>query len=488
MLRRRCIALLALALCGCGGASRVGASSGDPHVLTFLNPIDDKQEATLFATEVERLSKGRLRIRVMPSSHLRQTDGEAAAIRDVRSGRYDLGWAGSRAWPGSLRALGAPLLVDSYALEERIAKDAVAKRMLDGVRASGVVGLGIVPGPIRRPLGLGRRLAAPSDFRGLAIGEARSPVADATLRALGADPVAVPVELDPRRLDGLEAPAAAVYGRHLDGTGAHMTGNVSLWPRPVVFFANDAAFVKLTDDEREILRAAARSAIPKAAEAQRSNEAEAAANLCRSHRLAFDTASPADLRALRAAVAPVYRDLERDPATRDAIAEIAAIKRELGAPPADLPACHAPAAPHEPARTPLDGAWQMDSGRAASGPDLLDENWGHWIFVFERGRFAITQENRTSCTWGYGTYTVHGDRTTWLFTDGGGDAPNDAANKPGEEFAFRVSLFRDTATLGPVKGAVSPVNFDAKPWRKLGPPLRSRLSRRCPPSATALRP
>src|SRR5436190_213021 len=272
MLRRRCIALLALALCGCGGASRVGASSGDPHVLTFLNPIDDKQEATLFATEVERLSKGRLRIRVMPSSHLRQTDGEAAAVRDVRSGRYDLGWAGSRAWPGSLRALGAPLLVDSYALE---------------------------------------------------------------------------------------APAAAVYGRHLDGTGAHMTGNVSLWPRPVVFFANDAAFVKLTDDEREILRAAARSAIPKAAEAQRSNEAEAAANLCRSHRLALDTASPADLRALRAAVAPVYRDLERDPATRDAIAEIAAIKRELGAPPADLPACQAPAAAHEPARTPLDGAWQM---------------------------------------------------------------------------------------------------------------------------------
>ena len=58
----------------------------------------------------------------------------------------------------------------------------------------------------------------------------------------------------------------------------------------------------------------------------------------------------------------------------------------------------------------------------------------------------------------------------------------------GEEFVYRMSLFRDTATLGPVTGAVSPSNFDAKPWRKLGPPSRARLSRRCPPPAPALRP
>ena len=35
----------------------------------------------------------------------------------------------------------------------------------------------------------------------------------------------------------------------------------------------------------------------------------------------------------------------------------------------------------------------MDSKRSAAAPEYLDENWGHWIFVFDRGRFAITQEN-----------------------------------------------------------------------------------------------
>src|SRR3954447_23248968 len=96
--RRFSIALLALslALAGCGGASRVGGSSHATHVLTLLNPIDDRQEATVFAEEVARHSQGRLRIRVVASPHLRQTDYEHAAIRDVKAGRADLGWAGSR--------------------------------------------------------------------------------------------------------------------------------------------------------------------------------------------------------------------------------------------------------------------------------------------------------------------------------------------------------------------------------------------------------
>jgi len=130
----------------------------------------------------------------------------------------------------------------------------------------------------------------------------------------------------------------------------------------------------------------------------------------------------------------------------------------------------------------------MDSGRSAAAPEFLDENWGHWIFVFDGGRFAITQENGTSCTWGYGTYEVDGDQATWRFTDGGGQAPNDAENKPGEQFSYRLSAYRDTITLAPVKGATSPPNFNAEPWRRIGSPSRAKLSRRCPPPAEALAP
>jgi hypothetical protein len=134
----------------------------------------------------------------------------------------------------------------------------------------------------------------------------------------------------------------------------------------------------------------------------------------------------------------------------------------------------------------MDGTWVMDTVRRDAGPDFLAENWGHWIFVFDRGRFADTQENAQACTWGYGTYTVGGDHLRLLFAGGGGIAPADAANKPGEAFAFSVSAYRGTLTLRPVKGAISPRNFRVHPWQRLGEPTRSRFSRRCPPPAQAL--
>ena len=91
----------------------------------------------------------------------------------------------------------------------------------------------------------------------------------------------------------------------------------------------------------------------------------------------------------------------------------------------------------------------MDTDRSAAIRKDFDENWGHWVFVFDRGRFAITQENETSCTWGYGTYAVNGARMSWTFEDGGGIAPNNAMNRPGEYFVFDFSAYRDTLTLAP---------------------------------------
>src|SRR5690349_13741433 len=108
------IVMLLVAVCGCGGASRVGGSAQETRTLTMVNPIDDDEELIPFAQEVERLSHGHLRIRLLRGGHVDETDTEQTAIAAVRGGRYDLGWASSRAWKGSLRALNAPMLVDSY--------------------------------------------------------------------------------------------------------------------------------------------------------------------------------------------------------------------------------------------------------------------------------------------------------------------------------------------------------------------------------------
>jgi TRAP-type C4-dicarboxylate transport system substrate-binding protein len=487
-------AFAALVSCSLGGSERVGGErAADARVLTMLDPFSNRQELIQFVDEVSRLSHDALRIHIVPAGH-EGGDYEAATIRDVQDGRADLGFAASRAWDDfgarSLRALGAPFLVDSYPLQERVLTSGLVDSMLDELQPAGLVGIGILPGPIRRPFGVATALAAPSDFRGLTIGTQQSRVADATLRALGARAQRLPAALSSLAgLDGIEQQVAVIENDRLDADGSNLMTNVNLWPRPIVVFAGAQAYRRLSGDQRRILRTAAASVVPEKLAADRGLEAETGANLCRKARAIFDSATPQQLRALRRAVEPVYRELKRDPGTRTAVEAIKLLKRQLAEPPTEIRNCRpASEGPASGAATEIDGVWRMDTDRRAARPDYLEENWGQWIYVFDRGRFASTQENETACTWGYGTYVVDGNRMSWTFEDGGGIAPNDAMNKPGEYFVFDFSAYRDTLTVTPVEGEISPLNFRAKPWRRLSTTAsRGYFSKRCPPPAAALR-
>jgi TRAP-type C4-dicarboxylate transport system substrate-binding protein len=487
-------AVAALAGCMGDGSDRVGGDSpAETKVLTLLDPFSSGQESAEFVSDVARLSHGRLRVKLVagPDEGL---DYEARTIRAMRRGKADLSFAGTRAFDefGALRfrALDAPLLIDSYRLEGRVLTSDVVAPMLAELRPLGLVGIGVLPGPIRRPLGGTHRLAKPGDFRELTIGTSQSRVADATMRTLGATPRRLPAtEQWLPGLDGIERQTSGIEGDKLDKEGSHLMTNVNLWPRAIVLFANERAYGTLTAEQRRILRTAAADAVPKKLATERDREGEAADNLCRKGNVTFDSATPAELRSLRHTVEPVYRDLARDPGTRVAISAITRLKHQVDERPTEVHGCQVEQeAPASAGRTKLDGVWTMDTDRSASVPEYFPENWGHWIFVFDRGRFAITQENKPSCTWGYGKFKVHGNRTTWTFTDGGGIAPSGAENKPGELFVYDVSTYRDTLELSPVEGQISPRNFRDKPWRRLSnAPTRRYFSKRCPPPATALR-
>jgi TRAP-type C4-dicarboxylate transport system substrate-binding protein len=479
--------------CSLGGSDRVGGERAEePRVLTMLNPFTSPEELTGFADEVTRLSDGALRIRIVPAGHSTRPDFEAATIRDVRHGRADLAMAASRAWDEfgvrSLRALHAPLLIDSYPLQERVLTSELVDPMLAELRPLGLVGIGILPGAIRHPVGLRHRLAAPDDFRGLTMGVHPSSVADAVMRTLGARPVRLPAKIPTvEGLDGVEHLVGGIYSDRLDIDGSYLMTNVNLWPRPLVLVAGARTYSRLTAKQRRILRTAAANVVPKALTSARNAEAEASGNICRRGAATFDAATSSELGALRLAVEPVYRDLERDPGTRAAIGAIERYKARLAEPPADLTSCERAAEPPASSTSAIDGVWRMDTNREAVDYDYFAENWGRWTYVFDRGSFAVTQENRDACTWGYGTFAVHGNRMSWTFTDGGGIAPTGAHNTPGEFFVFGFSAYRDTLTVTPVKGEISPLTFRAKPWRRLATtPTRRFFSKRCPPPNTAL--
>jgi len=142
--------LVTVSLVGCAGPrlDKAGELVGHaPVILTLANPLGSSEELDGFATEVAQLSAGSIRIDVRSRWRYGQADFEDGLIGDVRSGKADLGVAGTRAWDSvgvtSLRALSAPLLIDSYALQERVIRSPLAAQMLNGLTPLGLLGLGV---------------------------------------------------------------------------------------------------------------------------------------------------------------------------------------------------------------------------------------------------------------------------------------------------------------------------------------------------------
>ncbi len=146
-------------------------------------------EVDPFAAAVARLSDHTIRIDVKNDWRRRTGSFEPAVIGDVKAGRVDLAAMASRAFDGagvrSFDALHAPLLIDSYALQQRVLASPLVDTMLGGLKPLGVVGLGVLPGPMRKPLGVSR-LVRFADYRGKTIAISPSRVAEQSFRSLGA--------------------------------------------------------------------------------------------------------------------------------------------------------------------------------------------------------------------------------------------------------------------------------------------------------------
>ena len=329
---------------GCGSAvDKAGDSPpAKARVLTLVAHSDDEQEWKPFAAAVERLSHGALRIKVLQNwrdtGTVADITSERGIVSDVRDGRVQLGVVGARVWDtlgvDNFQALIAPFLIDSVQLERRALQTAFAPQALASVRREGVVGIALLPGRLRRPLGVHRRLVAATDYRGAQIGIRPSRIASLTFRDLGGRPIAyIPGDLSP--FGGSELDPYTVMAEGFDSYSREMTGNVVLWPKPWTFVMNRGAFDRLTRSQRQMLLEAGREAFAGEV-AQVAHDTRAAISTLCHGRLPFAMASSTDRTALREAVRPVYARIERNRFTRRWIAEIQRLKAST---PPDIARC-----------------------------------------------------------------------------------------------------------------------------------------------------
>src|SRR3954469_16789044 len=131
-------AALTLPGCGSSGTDKAGGKPAvKARVLTIASSNGDLGELQVWADTVKRLSHGRLKLKVRGQWRAGELHYETGMVGDVKAGKTDLGWVGSRAWPQlgvrQLDALTAPFLVTDYRVEAAILTDPIAKRMLHAV-------------------------------------------------------------------------------------------------------------------------------------------------------------------------------------------------------------------------------------------------------------------------------------------------------------------------------------------------------------------
>jgi TRAP-type transport system periplasmic protein len=336
-LKNTTAALAALVVAAAALAAAATASrSGAPVVLRMAIRDGDfggDPAAADFVSRVKRLSHGALKIEVEPDWGNGAHDAEQQLVGAVSTGKVDLGAVGTRALDEfgvtSFQALTAPLLIDSYRLERAVIASPIPGRMLSELSKLKLTGLGVLGEGLRKPVAVDRPLLGPADWRGITFATFRSRAAAATVHALGARAAdlwggALSDALTAGRVQGAENDLLVYYGNARQTIAPYVTTNVNLWPRTEVVFANSARLAQLTTEQYSWLRAAATGAAA-ASTGRWDHEGQLAAKLCKSGAHLVN-ASPADLAALRKAVAPVYASLERDPQTRAYIAQIERMK------------------------------------------------------------------------------------------------------------------------------------------------------------------
>jgi TRAP-type C4-dicarboxylate transport system substrate-binding protein len=454
---------------GCLGSSdktKAGVGQRQQVTLTMPAPDGDDADVAYFAAQVSSRTGGHVRIVVDRNTYTSvDPDNEVRLVHDLRAGKVPLAYVPSRAWERdgvkSFRALQAPFLIGNYAVLRDVTNGQIGDSMLKSLGSVGLVGLGLVPKELRRPLGR-RPLTTVRAFRGARIRVVTSPTGELALRSLGARPLTafdahqVNVALADDKLDGVETEAHAIASNDYTRVAHYLTANLPLFAKAQTIVVRSDVLSRMSASDQAAMRAAARATVAHADPA--AQERAEVAQLCHQG-LRLAEASPGDVAALRERGRHADAVLERDPGTRQAIAAIEA----LGASATESSMASCPKAGNRAATTTAhfpDGRFEtrltvadFEAGGATQDPGFPMP----FRITIRHGRWHTNE----SPPFG-GRIIVRGDQVTFAI-----EQPTDSA---GERETLKWSFYRGKLTFKVVDVADSGsrVIYTAHPWRRIG--------------------
>ena len=360
-----------------------------------------------FVEGLDEVSGGRLRVELIESFGDGAPDNESRLVEAIASGAVDGGWPATRSFAAAgiegLAAVEAPMTITSYAAEKALVAGPVADMLLEQLEGSGMVGLGLAVGELRRPRAAEAPLLSLEDWEGVGFAVFDSDIQAEAVRALGAEPVAAGFaradEIAAGNLRGAEGGATAIGG--VSPVAPYVTANVVLWPKVFVLAINEDRYESLTDEQQGWLREAADDAVQASVDAIFDETASVQAACEAGSR--FVDASAEQLDAMQTAFAPVIDRLAADTVDGPILAQLQAIAAEHPGPePLDLPdnCLEATAAPqsgelHVPTEVSglPNGIYQVAITLAdiqAAGIDNSPGWTGTWTLTVEDGTYDMT--------------------------------------------------------------------------------------------------
>jgi TRAP-type C4-dicarboxylate transport system substrate-binding protein len=287
-----------------------------------------------FVDALGKVSGGRLKIEVKNDFGAGEAGAETDLVKAIAAGDLDGGWPATRAFASAgingLQAVEAPMTIGSYDAEKALVASPAAKIVLAQLDGTGVVGLGLAVGPLRRPFAATSPLLAPADWKGVRFRTYNSQVQADAMAALGATPVNVGFgwvdEVRAGKLRGVEFDIAQYAHNDESTLAGNVTGNIVLWPKMYVLSLSKKRFDALSDQQRGWVRDAAAQAVTASATATY-DETSVAKELC-GKGARFVDASPDQVAAMRTSLKPVIDKLAADPRNGPVLQAIQTIAAE----------------------------------------------------------------------------------------------------------------------------------------------------------------
>jgi TRAP-type C4-dicarboxylate transport system substrate-binding protein len=397
----------------CSVAPPTDKSGSDTAVLRLatidrVNNNGQSYGPEAFVENLEKVSDGRIRVEVTEDYGSGAPEAESNLVKAIASGEVDGGWPSTRAFANAgitgLEAVEAPMTLTSYAAEKTLVSGPVADKLVAKLDGTGVVGLDLAVGPLRRPFAAKAPLLGPEAWKGVTFRVYNSPVQTDAVRMLGATPVNLghkgwADEVQAGRLRGLEFDIAQYAHAGNTTEAGNVTANVVLWPKVFVLAISQERFDALTDKQKDWVREAADKAMQVSVNATY-DETSIAQDLC-GKGTRFMAASPDQIAALRTRLQPVLDGLAADPASGTLLKEIQAIAANHPRP--DVPTvpkdCQqgkadkksAGAVPDDIADLP-DGEYRVEittDDVAAAGLDNGDGKSGTWTLTIHEGIYEL---------------------------------------------------------------------------------------------------